>query len=551
MNIYGDLSRLEHAVDVWASVMSSAQAASEGPAGIGRHAALVRAFIRASELVQGIADSEFECRGFDGRSALQDRGASLLLDMAAMIDRSWKSSFTAHVDVRRLTQYADLSYAGWIRTRTAEGFAHYALYPESYLEAARVSALGPTTRVIGIRSIGTGLAALVAVALGARPAITVRPVGHPFSREVCVVVDGLDLNSTTDFAVVDEGPGRSGSSLASVACWLAREGVALERIHFFPSHKGEPGGAATKETRLIWKRCRRHPAAPEQILEQGLRSWVECRLGPLERPLEKVATTGNRPWDGRFERCKFLARNSSGPWLIKFAGLGEMGARKLRDAEAMAAAGYGPAVSGESYGFLVQKWVEAKPLKAAHYDRGTFLRFLGSYLAFRATRLGSPGVGASLEALRRMAIENTSEVLGVQAKRKIELRLSNFDALGARVRRVRTDNRLHTWEWLAGAHGFLKIDAVDHCEAHDLIGCQDIAWDVAGCIVEHDLTAEELPQLYLHMKAAGKNPDAGLVADMLPAYLAFQLGLWSTASGSDAHALAQGYARKLSHLLMQ
>ena len=37
----------------------------------------------------------------------------------------------------------------------------------------------------------------------------------------------------------------------------------------------------------------------------------------------------------------------------------------------------------------------------------------------------------------------------------------------------------------------MKTDALDHAFGHDLVGCQDIAWDLAGAAVEFDLDTEE------------------------------------------------------------
>jgi len=148
-----------------------------------------------------------------------------------------------------------------------------------------------------------------------------------------------------------------------------------------------------------------------------------------------------------------------------------------------------------------------------------------------------------------MAVENTARSLGAGASNIIARRLSNLPALQSVVRPVRTDNRLHAWEWLVTAEGILKVDAVDHCEGHDLIGCQDIAWDVAGGIAEHDLTVAETVSLCNVIEAHSVTIDAQLLNALLPCYLAFQLGLWSTASGSAAEAVADGYARKLSRCL--
>jgi hypothetical protein len=102
------------------------------------------------------------------------------------------------------------------------------------------------------------------------------------------------------------------------------------------------------------------------------------------------------------------------------------------------------------------------------------------------------------------------------------------------LRRVETDNRLHLWEWLATEDGrLLKADALDHHAAHDLVGCQDIAWDVAGARVEFGLAADEVAHLSAVIEqAAGLPVDRELVAFLQPCYLAFQLGAWSLSAGA-------------------
>src|SRR5690606_23135226 len=125
-------------------------------------------------------------------------------------------------------------------------------------------------------------------------------------------------------------------------------------------------------------------------------------------------------------------------------------------------------------------------------------------------------------------------------------RLSAMEGFGAGCRPIRTDNRLHAWEWLVHGGRIVKVDAVDHCQGHDLIGCQDIAWDVAGAIVEHDLTAVEARRMMQATCAAGAGVDPELVAAMLPCYLAFQAGLWSTSPDAAAAPLALRYRTKLA-----
>ncbi|WP_431268207.1 hypothetical protein [Dankookia sp. P2] len=69
---------------------------------------------------------------------------------------------------------------------------------------------------------------------------------------------------------------------------------------------------------------------------------------------------------------------------------------------------------------------------------------------------------------------------------------------------------------------------MDHHAAHDLIGCQDIAWDVAGAMVELGLD----PVLPV---------DRGLLGFLLPCYCAFQLGAWTMALDAAPDA-AEGCA---------
>ena len=535
MIVYGELERTEHARDVKASVLR-ALSELENLAPGKRHSALLAAFIRLAELVEGIADAEFNLRGYDDRSEDQQLGAALLLQAARLVDHSWRGRVVEAADLRPIMkQLQAISHEGVIRLRLAEGYAHYALYPESYLEAARHSGLDSSTCVIGIRSIGVGLAALVAAALGAGPAISLRPVGHPFRREIRAD-PRLFASALKDpemrFAIVDEGPGQSGSSFASVAAYLQQLGVSNDRITFFPSHDGSPGVEASDEVRAIWGGIERFPASDHDVITSpnGLHSWLEPCVGSGE-----FYELAGEAMDYRFARRRFLVQSVTGKWVAKFAGLGAVGERKHRDAVALAQAGFGAPVAGLCNGFLVQRWLEGRPVRLTAENRGVFLERVASYLAFRATHLGPAGPGASLGALREMAVHNTREALGEEAAATLHERLAHLPELEGKVRRIRTDNRLHLWEWLEVDGAFVKLDAVDHCEAHDLIGCQDIAWDVAGAMTEFRLNEKETDELVNRIESAGVSVNRRLLDGLVPCYLAFQLGLWSTATpGSDS-----------------
>ncbi|NGP18612.1 hypothetical protein [Devosia aurantiaca] len=284
MLVFGDLEQSETAGAVAGRVSARLARCRRLPPGLERHADLVSVFIDASTLVQAIADREREQLGVDELSSAQEAGAGLLLSLAEAIAASWNSNFAEFPAVDE-SGLGELSLPEQIRTKLPEGYAFYALYPESYLDAARRSGLGPDTTVIGIRSIGIGLAAMVAAALGAAPAISVRPVGHPFDRRIDIGQGprARILSSAGAIAIVDEGPGLSGSSLNGVADWLVENGISEDRIHFFPSHAGDLGPEAQPAHRARWAKARKHVVEFDQLLLQSdlLEHWITHTMGPL------------------------------------------------------------------------------------------------------------------------------------------------------------------------------------------------------------------------------------------------------------------------------
>ena len=163
-----------------------------------------------------------------------------------------------------------------------------------------------------------------------------------------------------------------------------------------------------------------------------------------------------------------------------------------------------------------------------------FVARLGCYLGFRAAAFpAAPDSGASLDALREMALYNAGEALGPAAAKRLGPVLSGLGSLAQHVRRVETDNRLHAWEWLDTGGTILKADALDHAAGHDLIGCQDVAWDLAGAAVELGLAPSELEEVMAQVeRSAGRSVDSALVDLLRPVYLAFQLGAYAIAASS-------------------
>ncbi|MBD0271182.1 MAG: hypothetical protein ICV73_04555 [Acetobacteraceae bacterium] len=551
MLFYGDQTRIEDARAKLSAVARALQDAGAMPAGIARHGALVAAFIEAAELAQGVADAAFDANGGrDSRSAAGDAAMAFLTRLAASVRLSWESGFARFDPVQAETAFDAAPLPETLRTKRAEGFAFYALYPEAYLAAAQGEGLPWRGRikVVGIRSIGAALGALVAAALDAPPPVTLRPIGHPFRRELSLS-DGLAAELLADpsaaFAVADEGPGLSGSSFGAVADFLEDRGVPPGRIHFFPSHRGGPGPQAAPRHLARWAGAHRHVVEFDALMRHRLPSWVEGLVGVAAAPLEEVSGGGWRrlrytreadwpPVNAQTERRKFLLRTNGGrTWLLKFAGLGRDGERKLGRARALHAAGFTPAVAGFRHGFLLEEWMGgARPLHLNGRAAAPLAERVGRYLGFRARHFSAgAGQGATLAALRHMARHNAAEGMGEAWARRLAERTADLEGFEPRLRRIETDNRLQSWEWLALPDGrLLKADALDHHAAHDLVGCQDVAWDVAGALCELALGGERGALLAAVEREAGRAVEPGLVEALTPCYLAFQLGACVTAA---------------------
>lgn len=543
MLVFGDRARLVDPRAAAIEIESRLRAIDAMPDGIVRHAALVGVFIDASELVQGLIDRASPAA--DARSVIGDGGMRLLVALAEAVDASWHGQppVTSPVAIA-LAQLALHRLPDAIETCRAEGYAFYALYPEAYLAAARAAPPGPR-QVIGIRSIGAGLAALVAAATGAPLPQTVRPRGPPFRRHLEVAPALVaEWAAAPRLAITDEGPGLSGSSFGAVLDTLEAAGVPACRVECYPSHAGEPGAMASARHRERWQQITRHVVDADALLVSSgaLARWLAGLIGPLSEPLEDISAGRWRDKHYRAavdwpacaisqERRKLLAHTRSGTWLARFVGLGRDGERALTRARLLHRAGFTPEVAGLCHGFLVERWLPATPLVVTRLDRAARRRMverIGRYLGFRARELpAGPRDGASLEQLAEMAHHNASLAFGYAAPRP-----DGLADLAARVRRVEIDGRLHAWEWLVSGDGVLiKADAHDHHASHDLIGCQDLTWDLAGAGVELGLDAGEQQRLAAIAGETASCPvDPDLQAFARPCYLAFQLG---------RHALAQ------------
>jgi hypothetical protein len=462
-----------------------------------------------------------------------------------------------------------------VTARVAEGFSCFALYPEQYSSAAlRLAQMfsGEPVVCVGIRSIGSALAAVVAASLrghGLRvDTRTIRPRGHPFDRNVALgpqLTRFFAVRRQHRFVVVDEGPGMSGSSFASVVGALERVGVDRSRIALVPSWMPDVGTLRSDAARQAFASCQvvigasPLPAASRQAL--GSSTPADYSAGLWRR----TVMAGRAAWPAahpQHERVKFVDSMERPRTIARFAGLGRHGRGKLERAEAMYEAGFGPRPLGLHRGLLLLEWLDGAPLLQRSALVDADVERVADYLAFLRRRftLDTPDSGEDLASMLR---ENARESLWPSSnewsgpprsrpegghyrhtanaldRRDAELldrieRLIEARPIG-RASLVAVDGRLLPHEWIAVRQQgtLMKIDALDHHADDFLPGCRDVAWDLAGALVDMPLSAAQrggLLRRYIH-----ETGDRA-VDDRLPfftaAYLAYRVGYTSMAAES-------------------
>jgi hypothetical protein len=567
MLVYGDQDELAEPEALVARINRRIERIAAMQPGLERHASLSALLVEAGRLLQGIADEAFERLSCDCRTVETDRLGEFLLALAQALCRSWDSRF---MELDRLPCLeASPAWPEQVRLRLPEGFAFYAVYPEAYAEAARRVELAAAPLVIGIRSIGTSLGAVVAAATAAPPPVTVRPLGDPSARELAIshsLAREL-LDGERHYLVVDEGPGQSGSSFGAVASWLEDRGIPPSRVSLLPSHHGAPGAAASKERRRWWQSADREVGDFQDRWSAEFEAWCAELLGRLDEP--PLDISGGRwrslhypceaDWPATvpaWERRKFLLRIKGEPLLAKFAGLGRTGEEKLALARLLHAEGLAPEPLGLVHGFLVERWHDdAAPIDEGEMPLCEIARYIGtrSRLAGGAAR-----AGAGTRELLSMARRNVTLEFGRRFEHALDAWEPRLDDLERRSVRLRTDNKLSREEWLRVPSGaLLKTDALDHHQGHDLVGCQDPAWDAAGAIVEFGMDEPAAADFVRRIGEYAQRPvDRELLRFSRMAYLAFRLGqarLGATmVEASEQRRLdlrGKRYALELQHLL--
>jgi hypothetical protein len=450
--------------------------------------------------------------------------------------------------------------------RMPEGFALYALYPEQYclaaLQWAREHPAPGTVAVIGIRTIGTSLAAVVAATLRAcglrAVSLTVRPEGHPFERHT--EIDAEHLCGAEYALIVDEGPGLSGSSMAAVGAALVAAGIPRDRIAFLPGHAGHPGSAASEQVRAWWASTPRYVASTDDLTFDGLPlySALAARLDNLLDTSDHVVSSedvGGGAWRGfayddpavwppacaAFERPKLLCTTAGGKrYLWKFEGLA-VAAEGITIAESVYAqmidrANWCDPPLTRAHGWVCRAWQEGSNLTASDLTPETNLH-IGSYIAQVAgTPLPQDERAEAQTRLADMLYWNTSEALGedaAAATRPSSERAARWAAAGPPTF---GDGRMAPHEWVATPEGLRNPGSSTHLRDHTMVGAQPVAWDLAGAIAEWNMDPhQQVALVQAYKKAGGPSVPPEVLSFYVLAYAAFRAGQCKLCASMTAH----------------
>lgn len=446
----------------------------------------VEALVLAGELEAALADA-----GAPGVPTI-----AALTDALASISLGGTLALTAAAAEVRAVAVPDL-----VAMSPPEGFAYYALAPEAYAYAA-LDLAADDVLVVGIRSIGTTLSAVVRAALLARGVraerITVRPTGHPFSRHVESFArprDGVTV------LVVDEGPGLSGSTLLATAEAAVRAGVPPDRVVILCSRPVDPSRLVATDAARRWRTFRTIVApanvrAPAGGIDLSDGAW-RC-----------LHYADHDAWPASYgERPKFLIDERH---LLKFEGLGSSGAAARSRAMALAAERIAPPATDTGDGWVAYPWA-GRPLDSRNVD-ASLIEHLGTVCARRRELFTS----TEATDLGPVIAKNAAVLLDIPSLPPIHL-----DVTRATI----VDGRMAPHEWIRDDRGtVLKTDAVAHGDDHFFPGPTDIA----GAIIEWQLDARSCACLLdVYRRRSGDDVDPRLgrwlfaYAICRAAYLAF------------------------------
>ncbi|MGH9514139.1 MAG: hypothetical protein ACRD3P_00480 [Terriglobales bacterium] len=474
---------------------------------------LIDALIEAGELEAALAD--LNAPGASAAAALTDTLA-LRLFGGIQVEQAELERRAARIEVPQT-----------ISISAPEGFAYYALHPSDYARVVKqIASASKNFAVIGIRSIGTTLSAVTAAALNAegRPAerITVRPTGHPYARTVQFSPEHerwilAQSARSADFLVVDEGPGRSGSTFLSVAEALMRMKVPQACITAVGSREFDPEDLCAEDAATRWRSVGFTSTASS--IDSRFQSFPYLGGGDWRMHSFDNEEDWPESWT-QMERIKFLSPDRR--QFFKFEGMGPRGIEVRERAFILAENGFSPSVSDAGDGFLCYQSIEGRKLRKQDV-RASVLERIAQYCSFRVSNFTYASPFNS--ELANMLKFNVQQEFGREVRFDPELLGSTSPVL--------VDGRMQPFEWIASPQGeLLKTDAISHGDNHFFPGPCDITWDLAGAIVEWDLSVAAAEFLLRRFKQLSSIDVTQKLDAYMLAYCVFRLGFCKMAAST-------------------
>lgn len=537
----------------------------------GKHEDAVEAFIELGEVETGIVDSL--SAGADDLSQCVKELRRISIMAGKMLYASWQREIHEArgyaSELRALIKnFKNPELPEIIKIREPEGYAHYGVYPEAYMESAKLLAdsRSPQKAVcVGLRSIGTSLSAAVAGVLEASgwaiSSFTLRPRRHPFDRKIFLgrrLEDEIRSKKSGLFLIVDEGPGLSGSSFCNTALKLIGLGVERERIIFFPSWAAQGKIFFSSTANMEWGRFEKFASDFAAVRKKT--------LAMAGAPVENLTDISGGGWRSLFfeeeakypavnpfhEKYKYIAAQEK-TYLLKFAGLGKYGRRKLLRAQKLHGAGFIQEVSGFANGFIVSEFIDARPLSASEATPA-LIDFAARYFSHLKRHFSVGASEITFDELMEMIRINIASGLGREIVEEARGFIESFRKTFAASEPVAIDGRVLPFEWLSTGAGFIKADSLDHHADQFFPRCQDMAWDIAGFIAEFMLDERQKALLLGRYSEFSKDDHIGArLPFYMIAYLSFRLGysvyaqdeLKGTPDGEKFKEISNRYAAQL------
>jgi hypothetical protein len=515
--------------------------------GTSDHDLAVKLLIDCGELECALTD--IICKGEDSVTSTVLLLREMTVAAGKIFVQSWENG---HVDRTQCYRFHSIISAlkglylpEIVQSGVSEGFAFYGLFPETYLEAAKKFASQCNKKsltVIGIRTIGTTLSAIVSATLTLlgydTASFTVRPVGEPFDRKIRVSNElKKDIKSKINesFIITDEGPGLSGSSFGGTAQFLSELGVCDKNIIYFPSWEPQSSMLNCRMARDHWERHSRISGSFESVwIDTGRMqrlfnadSLIDLSAGMWREKLSKNCS-GLPPVHPHHERRKYLVVKSAvknePATLIKFSGLGRYGEMTCQRAAHLQKSGCSLPVKSYASGFIEYEFIENnyRWIKDITLD---FLYSAAKYTAF-LKKTFPVNVIESPEAMIEMVKVNITESIGDSFLDKLNIYQKYIDDSLYMKNGTAVDGKMQLHKWFHYENRYIKTDHTDHHHDQFFPGNQDIAWDIAGGCIEWNLNNDhEKYFIDAYIKESG---DTSVVNRVLPnkiAYCAFRVGI--------------------------